>query len=214
MTEIAIYVEGGGDTAELKAELRRGLDSLLREVKDKARAKRLRWKLVCVGGRQATYEAFRNALNGQPDSIPVLLVDSEAPLSSETGDATRDAQARVAHLAARDGWDLDGVPEQRVHLMVQCMEAWIVADAAALAGYYGQGFASNVLPARPNLEEEPKLDVYDKLARATRNTQKGEYGKIRHASQLLQCIDAAKVAQRCPRFATFTRWLDETIERA
>ena len=46
------------------------------------------------------------------------------------------------------------------------MEAWVVADAKALAAYYGQGFAGNVLPKRPNLEDEPKLDIYDKLARA------------------------------------------------
>jgi predicted metal-dependent HD superfamily phosphohydrolase len=92
------------------------------------------------------------------------------------------------------------------------MEAWIVADVDALVKYYGQGFARNVLPVRQNLEDEPKLDLYDKLARATRNTQKGEYGKIKHASQILQRIDATKVVARCPRFATFTRWLTEAIE--
>jgi len=43
VTEIAIYVEGGGDTPDQKAELRRGLDGLLDNVKSKAREKRLRW---------------------------------------------------------------------------------------------------------------------------------------------------------------------------
>lgn len=214
MNEIAIYVEGGGDTADQKAELRQGLDRLLEEVKSKARAKRLGWKLVCAGGRQMAYEAFINALRTNQYAINVLLVDSESPIGPQTGDAFRDAAQRVAHLTARDGWDLAAIPAERVHLMVQCMEAWIVADAEALAKYYGQGFASNVLPVRQNLEDEPKLDIYDKLARATRNTQKGEYGKIRHASQILQRIDATKVAQRCPHFATFTSWLTESIEGA
>ena len=37
MTEIAIYVEGGGDTAQQKAELRNGFDELLNSQKQAAR---------------------------------------------------------------------------------------------------------------------------------------------------------------------------------
>ena len=214
MTGIAIYVEGGGDTAHQKATLRQGLDGLLNEVKSKARVKRLSWKLVPVGGRQAAYDAFINAVRISQDDINVLLVDSEAPINVEAGDVVQNAKYRVEHLKKRDDWNFDGVHVERVHLMVQCMEAWIVADADALVTYYGQGFMRGVLPARQNLEEEPKADVYEKLARATRNTQKGEYGKIRHASQLLSRISAEKVAERNPRFATFTRWLTASIESA
>lgn len=99
------------------------------------------------------------------------------------------------------------------------MEAWIVADPEALSDYFGDGFKAGKLPVRTNLEEEPKDSVHSKLADATKGTSKGEYSpanhsKIRHASRLLARIDATKVATRCPRFATFSRWLSDLIDRA
>jgi len=96
--------------------------------------------------------------------------------------------------------------------MVQCMEAWIVADPDALAKFYGQEFKRAKLPLRVNLEEEPKADLYTRLEDATERTQKGKYGKIRHASELLGLIDPAKVTARCLRFSNFRRWLTEAIE--
>ena len=137
------------------------------------------------------YEAFANARDhAEDDEITVLLVDSEAPVTAETP---------AAHLRARPGdqWDLAGVPDDHVHLMVQAMETWIVADPEALAGYYGQGFQANALPARQNLEEESKDAVANALDGATRHTQKGRYHKLHHGSELLKRIDAAKVQQRC-----------------
>ena len=123
--------------------MRVGLDSLLDNVKSKAREKRLGWKLIPTGGRQVTYEAFINALYTNPDTINVLLVDSETPIAPATEDTDQDAEVRVAHLTQRDQWDLSGAHPKRVHLMVQCMETWIVADIDALAKFYGQGFAPN-----------------------------------------------------------------------
>lgn len=213
MKAIAIYAEGGGDHPG--PELRVGFDTLLKAQKAAARVRRLHWKMVLCGGRNATCAAFLDAVRAEPDVVNVLLVDSEGPVAQQTGNAEVDAKARRAHLIARDGWDLAVVDAERIHLMVQCMEAWIVADPEALATYYGQHFKANALPARQNLEEEPKKDIYDKLDKATGDKRliKGPYGKIRHASELLKRIDPAKVAVRCPRFATFTRWLDATIAR-
>ncbi len=119
----------------------------------------------------------------------------------------------------RDGWNLSDVEPEQIHLMVPCMEAWIVADPEGMALYYGQGFRSKCLPHRLNLEGEPKSKLYSKLANATKDTSKGEYSesnnaKIRHASKLLEKISAAKVAARCPRFAAFTAWLDKRIREA
>ena len=230
MKEIAIYIEGGGNTAQERAELRNGFDQLLDAQKQSARKKQLRWKLVPSGGRDAAYKDFTNA-TGQADdeTLCILLVDSETGLSAElpisaneTPEAMKcrrlaDAQVRRDHVVNRDHWDLKNVPPERIHLMVRCMEAWIVADREGLAKYYlvkGVGFYVNALPARDNLEDEPKKSLYDKLQKATRDATKGEYAKIKHASKLLGLIDPKKVAARCPRFATFTSWLDEQIQNA
>jgi hypothetical protein len=221
VTEIAIYIEGGGNTAEQKAELRRGFDALFASEKSKAGAKRGSLKFICCGGRQQAYEAFVNSLTVNPMTMNALLVDSESPIAPVPANKADDAKARIAHLQQKDGtagrgqgdgWELGTVPPERVHLMVQCMEAWIVADPDALEAFYKQNFKRDSLPKRPDLEEAPKADLYEKLKNATKDTQKGEYGKIKHAGKLLLVIDPEKVANRCPRFTIFREWLVESID--
>ena len=227
MRKIAIYVEGGGDTAQQKAELRIGFDQLLKAQKDAARAKHFGWKLVFSGGRDTARKNFLNAFQ-RADAVTlcVLLVDSEEGLTPESpmaadetpvraGQRKRaDARVRRDHVVARDGWDLNDVPPECVHLMVRCMETWIVADSKQLAVFYGKNFHDKQLPTRGNLEDEPKDDLIAKLARATKDTTNGEYTKIKHARKLLEQIHADRVTARCPRFATFTRWLGERIAEA
>jgi hypothetical protein len=82
--------------------------------------------------------------------------------------------------------------------MIQTMEAWIVADATALAGYYGQQFKGNALPKAANLETVAKADVAKALAKATEKTKKGAYHKVRHAGDLLRKIAPQTVRKRCP----------------
>ncbi|HWG44014.1 MAG TPA: DUF4276 family protein [Gemmataceae bacterium] len=215
MKEIAIYLEGGGDSAQQKAELRTGMDALLDPEKQAARNKQLRWRMIPSGGRGQTFDAFQNALKRLDDEILlILLVDSEASVGPESKDKDANAKARVHHLMQRDQWDLSGTDPKHVHLMVQCMEAWIVADQETLAAFYGKKFRANTLPNRQNLEEEPKVDLLKNLKKSTEKTQKGEYAKIKHASKLLEKIDRVKVSKRCPRFATFTAWLAKKIADA
>ncbi len=185
--EIAIYFEGGGNSAETKAALRLGMSAFLKPLVDLARQRRCRWSITSCGGRDRALDAFIDALQKEPDKFNVLLVDSEAAVT---------AQPR-AHLQQRDGWDLNAAPEKQVHLMAQCMEAWLVADPEALADYYKQGFNTNALSNRINLEEEPKVQIYAALEAATRQTQKGNYGKIKHASELLKRVSQAKARKRC-----------------
>ncbi len=180
-------MEGGGDGKDSKAALRQGMEVFLAAIKDACRERNWHWRLVCCGSRNEAYKRFRNELTKRDAGIVVLLVDSEAPVDGEP----------AAHLTKRDVWDLHGIDEAVIHLMVQTMETWIVADRDALGGYYGQGFQENALPHRANLEEVSKDDIAEGLLRATERTQKGPYHKIRHARHLLQRIDPATVRQRC-----------------
>ena len=187
LSGIAIYMEGGGDGKENRATLRQGMDAFLQPLKEAARNKELPWKLVCCGPRNEAFQRFQNAVNNSADAVNVLLVDAERPVN----------QLPRRHLRDRDGWDLSFAPEETIHLMVQAMEAWIVADSEVLEGYYGQGFRANRLPKATNLETMPKPTIERSLGEATQDTQKGRYHKIRHASDLLKRIDAEKVKARC-----------------
>ena len=192
MTGVTIYMEGGGNSTG-QTKLRAGMNEFLRELREKVRNNQRKWRLVPCGNRQQAYEKFNNARgHAGENEIIVLLVDSEEPVAAPTP---------VEHLRMRPGWDLSGVNEDRVHLMVQTMETWIVADSNALAVYYGQGFRANALPSRPNLEKEDKTAVASALYRATERTKKGRYHKIRHAADLLARTDPTKVRARCPHCA-------------
>ena len=184
---VAIYMEGGGNGRDTKDALRRGMNAMLEQLKQAAREKAMRWKLVCCGPRDEALHRFRDALRNGDDTVVVLLVDAEGPVEREPR----------GHLHSHDGWDLDLAEDDAVHLMVQTMETWIVADPETLREYYGQGFNAGALPRRPNLEEVSKADVERSLERATAGTQKGRYHKIRHASDLLQRIDPETVKARC-----------------
>ena len=199
-------MEGGG-TGKGAAELRRGMDKFLGELKDAARSKSWLWDLVVCGNRHETYDKFSSARDhASENEIVILLVDAEAPVTMRTV---------VEHLRNREGkkWNFTGVPEEQVHLMVQIMETWIVADSAALSSFYGQGFRVNALPSRQNLEEENKTAVENALYRATEKTKtKGRYHKISHASELLKLIDPAKARRRCRHCERLFSTLGEILE--
>lgn len=185
---VAIYMEGGGQGKDSKVAIRQGMDTFLTEIKEACRNKSWHWRLVCCGPRNEAYRRFRNELLNNSEGIVVLLVDSENTVSSS---------APEKHLATRDGWDFQGIDKDIVHLMVQAMETWIAADPDTLKEYYGQGFRRKALPSHKNLEEVSKKDIAEALNRATQETQKGKYDKIRHARHLLQRMDAVTVRQRC-----------------
>jgi hypothetical protein len=180
---VTLFVEGGGnDNQALQTECRRGFRTLLERATLKGRMS----KIVACGSRGEAYDSFCTALAAAgPNDFPMLLVDSEAPVTQQPWD----------HLKAHDGWAKPaGATDDHVHLMVPCMENWLRSDPAALAQYYGQGFKPKKLPANPQPESVGKTALYAALKAATRDTKtKGEYDKGGHSFELLARIDPAKL---------------------
>lgn len=203
--EIRIYIEGGGDSKNTKASLRQGFSTFLNKLVEIARSNRIRWQIIMCGTRNSAFGDFQNALEDHPDAFNVLLVDAEAPVKKNPWE----------HLKFRDNWDSPGVDDNHCYLMVQTMEAWFIADIDTLKKYYGQGFKENCIPKNPNVESINKDSLEPSLKEATRDTSKGEYQKIKHASQLLEKLDVTKVRQASPNcdrlFTTLAQIMGETI---
>ena len=200
---LTIFMEGGGRGS--KRHLRLGMAAFLQPLAEAARGKSLPFNVVLCGSRENTFRRFRDTVdNADPNETQILLVDSETLV-------TLPAQA---HLRETDRWDLSFALEQTIHLMVQVMETWIVADPKALARYYGQAFNVGKLPKRRDLEQEPKTSVEAALRDATKDTGKGVYHKIRHAGELLKRLAQARVKDRCRHCKRLFEALDGIIEAA
>jgi hypothetical protein len=195
VSEIRVYIEGGGDSRTTKDELRKGYHQFMASLYAIARPKRIRFHIVMCGGRDSAYSDFMAAIAAHPNAFNILLVDAEAPVTGTPW----------AHLNGRDGWPIPGATDDHCHLMVEMLESWLIADVNTLATYYGQGFHWNSIPKNQNVEAIPKAAINTALVNSTRHTQKGEYKKIRDASRLLAVIDAAVVrgkAAHCDRLFT------------
>ncbi len=180
---VKLYVEGGGDSKELKTACRRGFRKFIENAGADGRMPRI----VACGSRRNAYESFQKPHAGEN---AMLLVDAEAPVTS---------QGPWQHLKARDGWERPaGATDSQCHLMVQVMESWFLADADTLSSFYGKDFRLKNLPANADIEKVPKQDVLDRLAQATRNAQKGSYKKGVDSFASMAKLDPAKVRSSLP----------------
>ena len=181
---IKVIVEGGGETKALRTKCRRGFSNFFSKAGMEGRMP----SVVASGSRREAFNDFRAAVHrpGKYDFI-VLLVDSEDPVAR--------GSSPWQHLKARDSWNQpSGTTDDQVHLMVQCMEAWFLADKNCLFAYYGKGFNQKALPGSQDIENIAKNDVLNGLKNATRSgVSKGEYEKGRHAFDILAQIDPIKV---------------------
>ncbi len=181
MVSIKLYVEGGGDTRDLKSACREGFKTFI----EKAGLSGMMPRIVACGGRDKAYDKFKIAHVNQ-EEISLLLVDAERPFRQS---------GSWRHLQeAPDEWSRpDGATDDQCHLMVEIMESWFLADREALKEFYGQGYRGNALPQNPRIERIAKQDVLDKLDRAARDTSKRGYHKGSQSFEILAKLDPEKV---------------------
>jgi hypothetical protein len=186
--EFRIFVEGGAK-GQLAQKCRQGFARFF----EKSGLGQRKPRIVSCGTRRAAYEDFCYALSkAKKNDVYLLLVDSEAPV-------TVDADQVWAHVKARqgDGWDKPATAAaDTLHFMVECMENWFLADPQALETFFGQGFNSESLPKRKDVEIIAKAEVYEALKNATAKLKtKRPYGKGVHSFSLLEKISPDKVKE-------------------
>jgi hypothetical protein len=194
---VRIFVEGGGNDPNTLTLCRRGFGDYCNRLSPSGRT----FKILACGGRDQAFRDFKNALkHANGDDVFALLVDSEGPIPA--------GLRPKEYLAKRDSWSFQGLDSGYVFLMVQAMEAWFLADRAALVTYFGQRFRVNSLPGREqDVEAILKQDLVSKLETASRGLKDGGYHKTRNAFKLLALIDPAKVEAGSPRAAEFHKFL-------
>ena len=178
---VKLYVEGGG---QQNSALKAACRRGFREFFSKAGLRRCPDVVPSRSGAEASKD-FQSAV-AQGESA-VLLVDSEGPV-------------RIESAAG-----------ERIHFMVQAMEAWFHADKVALERYYGQGFRVKAL-RQASPETILKADLFAGLKAASKECQKGEYSKSNHSFEILAQIDPAKVRKASPYADRLLTTLDSLCE--
>lgn len=199
MVKITIFVEGGGDTRLQQGGCRKGFREFFNKLVIKSSL-----TIIACGSRKNAYNSFCTELKkNKNNEYCLLLVDSEAPVTNLNV---------WQHVLLREGdkWQKpDNATEEHLHFMVECMEAWFMADKQTLVSYYGQEFNQNTLSKNTNIEAISKQDLYATLNNATRKTTKGGYSKGGHSFELLSKIDANKVIANSP----YAKRLHDTLQK-
>ncbi len=175
-------MEGGGDEASLKSECRRAFKEFFEKAGFKGKLPSVR----PMGGRGATFDAFRTAhKSSSDDTFIMLLVDSEeVPVDRQPW----------SHLRSRDGWDRPSrATDDQAQLMVVCMETWLMSDPDAFDEYFGKNFKKTKLLVS-DLENRAKSEIGSAIEAATTTARpKGKYGKARDSFKLLASLDPDKL---------------------
>ena len=183
---VTIYIEGGGTSNSLGRIFRRAWADFFASAGFAGRLPSIKRG----GSRSQTYESFVKAVQeAGPDELPILLVDSEG--------SVREDQTAWQHLQTTVGWRRpDGADDDSAFLMVQAMEAWLLADRNTVREYFGQGFSENRLPGRNDPEQIPKRELAQLLKFASADCNR-QYGKGAVSLELLGRVNAAAVESKC-----------------
>ena len=203
VTKIRLSIEGGakGDSRD---KLRRGFLALLAPLKAQADSKRIRLDPVMCGNTQETHKHFeveRRTHKKEPGVRCMLLVDADTKPS--------DLEKPWEHAREQHHLDRGEAADCECHLMVMTMESWLLCDPEAIAKYYG--INQKALPPISQVEQMEGVQQIAALERATRDTTKGKYHKVRHAEDLLAKVDPEKLRKHSKSFKRFVQTLEDWI---
>ena len=208
-----LFVEGGGDQNKSVVKCRNDFQAFIKKSGFRGKMPRI----IPCGSRNIAFERYQRAvLKGE---MAFLLVDSEGPVHVDCLKGVPKDWSPWTHLkyGSGDGWDKPrSEPEENCHLMVECMECWILVDRSTLASFFGKGFRENALPPPPK-NRPPELigkaEALEALEMATRGCgKKGRYSKGKHSFDLLAKIDSGMVVATCPWAARFIEQLEEKMK--
>lgn len=197
---VTIYVEGGGESKELRTRCREGFSKLIKKLGFDRRMPRI----VACGGRRKAYDMFCNSItSAKNDEFPILLVDSEDPI----------ALSPWAHLKVRDKWDHPvGAEDDQAQLMVACMETWIMADHLTLRKVFGSCLRESALIPVKNLEDRSRQELLEALKSATNDCGKYRgYDKGTRSFQILAELNPKSLDDNLPYFHRFRETLGKHI---
>jgi hypothetical protein len=195
---VHLYVEGGA-RGDLASRCRRAFHTLLERAGFAGRLPRI----VACGSRYRAYESFCAKIKGGEAAL--LLVDSEGPVATASP---------WQHVAAQEGdrWVRPpSATDDDLHLMVQCMEAWLLADRQALAAVFGPAHRAQALPGNHVVEQVSKDDMTRSLSSATRECASGPYDKGQHSFKVLERVDPARLRDASPWAHRFFRELETRL---
>ena len=212
---VTVYVEGGGDRAELMGQCRKGFQKLL----DKAGFGGRLPRVVPCGPRNRAFSSFERALrNG--DGYPILLVDSEDPVADDNQPDANPSGAWRHLSGPPDRWTRpSGAADDQAQLMVTTMETWLLADRQTLIAYFSPAMSGSTMSASAllpdtNLESHRKKKVAYALRNTTQSSRKGRYHKGNHSFDLLGKVEPEELKTRLPHFRRFIETLNARLPPA
>jgi hypothetical protein len=207
VSKVKLYVEGGGRSKEHQARCREGFSKLIGKAGFTGRMP----AIVAGGSRNDAYRAFTIAQRGQGDVYPLLLVDSEDPVTA--ADESPDSPMAWDHLARRDGWERPSIAtNDQAQLMTTCMESWLIADSQTLQQHFGANFRANALPDNANLESVTRQAIQQSLLEATKDCGRQKmYRKGDASFQILAKLNPAHLERRLLHFRRFLQTLERCL---
>ena len=187
LVKVRIYVEGGPKGAD--ADGVRAFRNAFKQHFQQLHPKLKSLDVISYGSTDQTVKSYAEGIHQFSESCSVaLLVDADAPVTAGTP---------AMHLQAK--LDSAKVPQNaraNIFLMVQCMESWLVTDAAALQNCFGNKLRANALPSHIDIEAVSKKDVLAALDAAIKPTPAGRYQKVKHATRILAMLNPKSVGDR------------------